>query len=93
MNKFDLSDFVNVRTIEAVLADMISNIKRQRKELKLTQKSLAKMSGVTYSSIKRFEQTGDISLANLLKIANAMDELDCFDKLFRRTKVTNIKDL
>ena len=34
---------------------------------------MAKMSGVSYGSIKRFEQTGQISLLSLTRIAMALD--------------------
>ena len=55
--------------------------KKQRKSLKITQQELANKSGVSLGSIKRFEQTGQISLESLLKIAFVLDCLWDFEKL------------
>lgn len=93
MEKFKLSDFVDKKSIETVLSDLILRIKQRRKELKISQKELAKISGVTYSSIRRFEETGDISLASLLKIANGLDCLEDFEHLFSNKIIKNLKDL
>lgn len=48
-----------------------------------TQHELAQRSGVSYASVKRFEQTGDISLVHLLKLANVLNRLIEFDTLFK----------
>jgi transcriptional regulator with XRE-family HTH domain len=48
-----------------------------------TQHELAQRSGVSYASVKRFEQTGDISLVHLLKLANVLNRLIEFDALFK----------
>jgi len=44
---------------------------------------LAKKSGVSLGSIKRFEQTDQISLASLLKLAHLLERLEDFDMLFK----------
>lgn len=56
--------------------------KRLRKTKKLTQAELAEKSAVSLASLKRFEQTGQVSLDSLLKIAFALDALNPFDQLF-----------
>ena len=48
-------------------------IVRLRKRKKITQKQLAVRSGVSLGSLKRFEQSGEISLQSLTKIAIALD--------------------
>lgn len=50
--------------------------------MKITQKDMAERTGVSLGSIKRFEQTGEISFHSLLKIAFVLDCLDDFDQLF-----------
>lgn len=89
---FDISDFINVRTIESVTADLVSRIKLRRKEAKISQSKLSTLSGVSFGSIRRFEGTGEISLKSLIRIANALDYLEDFDLLFRRKKLINLKD-
>lgn len=58
--------------------------KAQEKRLKLnmSQKTLSEKSGVSYGTLKKFEQKGQISLDSLLKIALALGELDTFEHLF-----------
>lgn len=62
IQNFDISTFVNVTTEENILKGIVDRVKLRRKELKLTQKELAKRSGVSYGSIRRFENSGEISL-------------------------------
>lgn len=54
-----------------------------RKNNKISQMQLADNSGVSLGSIKRFEQTGQISLESLLKLAHIFDRLDDFDLVFK----------
>jgi transcriptional regulator with XRE-family HTH domain len=49
--------------------------------MNLTQRELAARSGVTWSSLKRFEREGLIALDSLLNLALVLDCLDDFDKL------------
>lgn len=54
-----------------------------RKELRLTQKEMAERSGVSLGSLKRFENTGKISLEALLKLAHLSGRLKEFDTIFQ----------
>lgn len=54
-----------------------------RKRRKISQKRLSVISGVTYASIRRFEKTGDISFASLVKLAIALRLYDDLDNLFQ----------
>jgi len=49
--------------------------------MNLSQEGLAARSGVSWSSLKRFERTGLIALDSLLRIALVLDCLGDFDKL------------
>lgn len=53
-----------------------------RKNKKISQKRLSVLSGVPYASIRRFENTGDISFASLIKIAMALRLYNDLDSLF-----------
>lgn len=92
IQNFDISTFVNVTTEENILKGIVDRVKLRRKELKLTQKELAKRSGVSYGSIRRFENSGEISLTWLLKIANAINCLEDFKELFKYQQITSLKD-
>ena len=92
-NKFELTDFINVKTLDTTKADLVNRFKARRKEMKLSQIELANKSNVSYASIRRFETSGEISLDSLMKLAIAMDMISDFDNLFVKSKVTSIKDL
>lgn len=92
--KYDLSEFIDVTTVDSVKKVIVDNIKKRRKEKKISQKELSIRSGVTYASIRRFETTGEISFSSLLEIANALDCLENFNQLFsKKLIITNLKDL
>ena len=54
-----------------------------RKRRKISQKRLAVISGVPYASIRRFENTGDISFASFIKIVMALRLYDDLENLFK----------
>ncbi len=60
-----------------------------------TQEALAKRSGVSLGSLKRFEQSGEISLSNLLKLSYILDTLEDFEKLFlaKQSKPKSLDEL
>ena len=62
-----------------VLQEVRDRFKRRRLALNLTQAGLAKRSGVTLGSLKRFESTGLIAFDSLLKLALVLDCLGDFD--------------
>jgi transcriptional regulator with XRE-family HTH domain len=77
--------------------DIEEQIAKQARQLRLaknvTRKTLAEHSGVSLGSIQRFEQTGKISLENLLKIAQALDALQDFHTLFQLPEPKTIADI
>ena len=92
-NRFELTDFVSIKTPDSTISELVYRFRARRKEMKLSREALAKESKVSFASLRRFEETGEISLTSLVKLANAMGMLDDFDKLFVTPKVKSIKDL
>ncbi len=72
---------VYLRTVQEVQAGIAGRFKARRLALNLTQRELASRSGVTWSSLRRFEREGLIALDSLLKLALVLECLDDFDKL------------
>ncbi len=70
-----------------------SNVKRLRKRKNISQKELSIRSGVSLGSIKRFEQTGEISLQFLTKIAIALDSEDELLALFSDVPFSSIEEV
>ncbi len=89
---YDINNFVHALTEQSVLSGITERVKQRRKECKLTQQGLAKKSGVSYASIRRFESTGEIAFTSLLKIANALNALADFNMLFNNEIVSNLKE-
>ncbi len=92
MNKYDIKQFVNVDTEQSVIADLVTRFKKRRKEMGLTQKQMAERSGVTYASLRRFEQTGEIALGSLIKLAKVLKCMDEFNGLFKTPIIKDLKD-
>lgn len=90
---YDINDFVSVPTESKTTKNLVDRFKKRRKELKLSQKDLSVRSGVSYASIRRFENNGEISLTSLIKLANAIECLNDFDALFKNAKISSLKEL
>ncbi|AUD62889.1 hypothetical protein BK010_04545 [Tenericutes bacterium MO-XQ] len=91
INKFDISDFVPVITEQQVKSELAHRFKLRRKELGISQKELAKRSGISYASIRRFETSGEISLSSLLRISTVIDCLEDFNELFKHPIIKDIR--
>jgi transcriptional regulator with XRE-family HTH domain len=72
---------IELITPQDVQQQLASRFKGRRLSKNLTQEGLAKRSGVSWSSLKRFESTGLIALESLLKISLVLDCLVDFDKV------------
>jgi len=70
---------------------------KQVKELRLLNKwkrsTMAQRSGVSESSLRRFEQTARISLENFLKLLSALGRLDEMGDLLHPPSAKSIDDL
>lgn len=73
--------------------EIAANLKKLRKRKKLSQTELAARSGVSYGSLKRFEQTGEISLESLLRIAVVMGAAEPFADLFKLSEFKSIQEI
>jgi len=62
---------------------------KRRLDLGYTQESLAQKSGVSYSSVKRFEALAKISLTSFLKLAMVLECLNDFEKIGQDNIVTD----
>lgn len=73
-----------MKTPKDVNNDIVKRMRARRKEKKLTQAELSRLAGVSLGSLKRFEQTGNISLNSLIKIAFVLDCQEDFDSLLQK---------
>lgn len=73
--------------------NIAQKVVRLRKRKKITQKQLAARSGVSLGSLKRFEQSGEISLQSLTKIAIALDLENELEDLFNNVPFASIEEV
>ena len=81
------------KTWKEINNEVASNVQKLRKRKKISQKELAERSGVSLGSIKRFEQTGEISLQSLTKIAIALRAEDELESLFTSADFESIEEI
>lgn len=67
---------------------LAENLKQQRLSLNLTQSGLASRAGVALSTLRKFEQKGEISLSAFLKLNAALGTLV---ELVKATKPNTVK--
>ena len=65
------------------LREIAQRHKVLRKQAGFSQSEMAKRSGVSLGSLKRFETTGQISLESLLLLADVLNRLDDFDAVLK----------
>lgn len=70
-----------ITTRQDVAEGIARRFKTRRLLANLTQRKLASRSGVSLSSLKRFEHDGQISLDSLLKVASVLSCLSDFNAL------------
>jgi len=73
-------------TPQEMLTAIAAKVRAKRLSLNLSQQTLSERSGVSYGVLKKFEQTGQISLKSLLKLALALGALSDFEPVFAPSK-------
>ena len=74
-------------------ADAAGRFRRVRISRKITLKELSERSGVPYSTIRRFESTGEISFVALIKMASALGEDQEITGLFAEPVPQSIEEV
>lgn len=77
----------------AVATQLATRVRELRLLHGWKQATLAERSGVTLGSLRRFEQTGRISLRNLLRIVLVLGRLDEFAQLLAPPEATSLAEL
>lgn len=91
MNNLDfLFNEITPGDINKKIAERIRAIRKRRK---ISQKELGEKSGVSLGSVKRFEQSGEISLLSLTKIAIALEIDDEMKNLFTDVPFQSIEEI
>lgn len=73
------------------MQEMAKRHKMLRKLAGFTQSELARRSGVSLGSLKRFETSGQISIQSLFLLIDVLGRLDDFDTILK--PIENIKEI
>jgi transcriptional regulator with XRE-family HTH domain len=84
---------LSFKTIPDIALSIAKKAQEARLFQNLSRKTLSKMSGVTESSIKRFEMSGEISIISLLKIAKALGHINQFEETFTQQGLVSIEQV
>lgn len=76
-----------------IARELGKNAESLRLSKNLSRKTLAEQSGVSESSIKRFEYTGSITLESMILLATALDELTPIMSLFKPSQPSTMSEL
>lgn len=85
--------FTQLKYPEEIAKDIALAEKKKRKKRKLTQAELSARAGISVGSLRRFEQTGEISFVSLLKIAVVLGEMNQFAELFTSREYASIQEV
>ena len=88
------STFLNhIKTPSEISMALANRVKQTRIRRSITQEELAERSGVSFGSVKRFEQTGEISLKHLILISKVLRSSEQWDELFSLSNYESMEEL
>lgn len=73
--------------------DVAKREKERRRRMGITQETLARKAGVSLGSLRRFEQTGDISFASLISLCYALGCQEDLTALFSAPAYRSIQEV
>jgi len=76
---------LSLHTAFDVQLELKDFIKQRRKQQKLSVEALAQCSGVPYSTIRKFENTGNISLRQFLMLLESVGSLNDINNLTKQS--------
>lgn len=85
--------FLQITTPEETERKLADRLREERLRLGWKQDTLARRSGVSVPTIRRYERTGRTSLRNLLRLCYALGRLDEFADLLSPPPASSIAEL
>ena len=86
-------DGFSLETPERLSRTLADRVKALRLARGWKQATLAELSGVSLASLRRFEDSGKVSLQNLLSLAFALNRLDDFNALLQAPPASSLAEL
>ena len=79
-----------LKTPRDVRMELAERARAERLRQNMTQEELAARAGVSLSTLRRFERTGDISLKVFVEMAFVLRRMDGFEALFSTPPVRSL---
>ncbi len=83
----------NLLTPRETQRQLASRLKNLRLNAGYKRTTLAQRAGVSEASLKRFENSGEISLKNLLRLTHAFGRLQDFSAIFQPAEAKTLAEL
>ena len=83
----------HIKATSEISKALSNRVKQTRIRRSITQEELAERSGVSFGSVKRFEQTGEISLKHLILISKVLRCSEQWDELFSLSNYESMEEL
>ncbi len=84
---------LSLESPDQISSDLARSLKEKRKWLKHSRQKAATVSGVPAPTIRRFEDTGEISLRQLLMLCQVYGDLSAFKNVFAKPKARTMDEL
>ena len=88
-----MSAISNLKPPKDIRMEIAERFREVRLDQNITQEALAKRTGVSLGSLRRFESEGEISLKNLVKLAIGLNRAQDFDDVFKLGSRIDLFDL
>ena len=84
---------INDHSLSGLEREIAARVKARRLEMDLTQAAFAKRAGIPMATYRRFEQTGAISLKNLILVSVPLGMTEDFAALFAKRRYRDIDEV
>lgn len=89
----NISKLQPLKSPDKAALEVAQREKTRRRRLGITQEELARRSGVSLGSLRRFEQTGQLQFASLVRLMRALDCEEELDGLFAKPAYRSIEEV
>ena len=84
---------MKLKTPKEMTIEAAARFKRMRRAKRVTIKELSEKSGVPYSTVRRFESSGEVSFLSLVKMVSVLGEDAQIESLFDNAVPSSIEEV
>jgi transcriptional regulator with XRE-family HTH domain len=84
---------LSIKSPDDIIKELAKKLRQRRLYYTWSRDELARRAGITISSLKRFEITGEISLKRFLKLCFTLHALEGWDQILEPQKPQSIADI